>query len=68
MRHRLEMLEALEDPTIEIPGWDDRLAPPLTARHPGDEEEDFDEEETDDDEDDDDDARSKRRLACGGIT
>jgi len=50
MWERLIMLETLDEPTPGTTAWEDRPAPPLTARHPGDEE-DFDDEIDDEEED-----------------
>jgi hypothetical protein len=54
MWDRLITLVTLDEPALGRSAWDDRLAPPLSARHPGDEE-DLDDEIEEDDEDLDDD-------------
>jgi DNA-directed RNA polymerase subunit delta len=53
MWDRLEQLAFLDVPDTTLPGLDDRFAPPLLNRHPGDEEEEF-AEDIEDDEDEDD--------------
>ncbi|HEV3165353.1 MAG TPA: hypothetical protein VGZ22_15105 [Isosphaeraceae bacterium] len=54
MWDRLVRLAILDEPGTIAPALDDRFAPPLSARHPGDEEEEFEEEIEDDEEDEDD--------------
>ena len=54
MWDRLITLVTLDEPALGRSAWDDRPAPPLSARHPGDEE-DLDDEIEEDDEDLDDD-------------